>query len=181
MQYTIQRYWSCLKVSPLRLLIALTCQFYLRGGRVSLHFFHLDQCFVSLIIANVEKSNISVFFLSVAWVLRVRSLWFPVVTPKAARSGLRTIAFGAMLVVSWIFYFTFSSISWLLQPWLPFLHQKRKLDRYFVVLTVKLAMNWAQAWTKWHSEVSFTLDYSVINCNCDFSTSRGRMQLTLDS
>lgn len=67
---------------------------------MSLHFFRLDQCFVSLIIANVEKSNISVFFLSVACVLRVQSLWFPVVTPKAARSGLRTIAFGAMLVVS---------------------------------------------------------------------------------
>lgn len=27
---------------------------------MSLHFFRLDQCFVSLIIANVEKSNISV-------------------------------------------------------------------------------------------------------------------------
>lgn len=67
---------------------------------MSLHFFRLDQCFVSLVIANDEKSNISVFFLSVAWVLRVQSLWFPVVTPKAARSGLRTIAFGAMLVVS---------------------------------------------------------------------------------
>lgn len=107
----------------------------------------------------------------------IHSLWFLILTPKAHRSGLRTVVFGSVLVVSWILNFAFSSFSWLLQPWPAFIHQKRnQLDHYFVTLTLKLAMTWARAWTN-DIQRFLSLNNSVINCISDFNIFRRKMQL----
>ena len=120
-QHTIWSYWSGLKVSSpwcftiLTLLKSIWCFF-----PCLFFFFGIHYCCVSFIIAAVGKSSISSFFSLIAWFFSMQNLQFLVLTPKGHQSGLRTVVFGPILVLSWIFWFCFflnfmitSAITWI--------------------------------------------------------------------
>lgn len=104
-QHAIQCYQSGLKVSPARPFTTLTlvCS-------VCCFFFPCIFSILVMVLFNLLslKSPYFCIILINTCVFIICGLWFLILTHKAHHSGLRTVVFGSMLVVSWIFNFAFS-------------------------------------------------------------------------